>query len=153
MTPQQQLEAHERLRRRLPPAQPISKAGCALPLVLAGLVMFFLFLSPRTCVMHLATEDQLALDAVNKCEVAREHLGNDIKPAWAGCTNGKSSCSDFRNGSSSWRFPVSGSKARAQLRFSATKRKGKWKLSSVVLQLDEDHMIDAMECRLIEIPD
>jgi hypothetical protein len=152
VTPQQ-LEAHERLRRRLGPAQPPSKAGCVLPIVVACIVVFFLFFSPRTCLMHQSTEDQMALEAVNKCDVARKHLGDDIHPAWAGCTTGKSSCSDFRNASASWRFPISGSKGRGDLRFSASKRKGKWKLVFATIVLDEDHSIDVMKCEEQVIPD
>lgn len=149
----EQIEAHERLRRKLGQPPKATATGCLLPSVLAVIVIFFVFFSPRTCVMHLATEDQMALEQLKKCQLARDHLGDDIHPAWAGCSTGKSSCSDFKNGSSSWRFPVSGTKGSARLHFTASQRKGKWRLVFATLHIDEDNFIDLMSCEARVIPD
>jgi hypothetical protein len=122
-------------------------AGCAIPSVVVGIALMFVFVSPKTCAtIMISGETESAMAAVRKCPRAMELLGSDPSPSWVGCANGQSE-SGCDSGQGSWSMPVSGSKARGSLQIGATKhKKSGWRADSVLLEVG-DVRVDVMQCK------
>jgi hypothetical protein len=126
-------------------ARPIQRPSFAkryLGLVL--LTPLLLFVSPRGCATFFDDGLRDAIAKVASCERARAYLGDDIHPAWVGCTTGSSS-SGCDSGSAHWSTRISGSNGSGSLDWSASKEARGWTTVGAHLSIGGQE-IDIIEC-------
>jgi hypothetical protein len=131
-------------------ARPVQRASFAKRsvglLVLTPMLLFiFLFVSPRACSTFFDDGLRDAVKTVASCDRARALLGDDIHPAWVGCTTGSSASNFGAGGGARWTTRISGSNASGWLDWSASKEERGWTTVGAHLSAGGQD-IDIIEC-------
>ena len=103
------------------------------------------FLSPKACALFSPGNEDLAIETLKKCPRARQLLGDDVGPAWIGCTQGSSQggC-DSEN--AHWSTSVAGSKGSGDFAWAAQETDGKWIIKGAWLRVSGSDEIDIVKC-------
>lgn len=108
-------------------------------------VFALLFVSPRACSMlHSSDAEKLAIQAVSSCPAARAQIGDDVAPAWTGCSQGsyEGGCG---SGHEKWSTSIAGTKGRGTLGWAAEESNGNTKLVGAWLDTGSGQ-IDLVAC-------
>ena len=103
------------------------------------------FLSPKACALFSPGNEDLAIETLKQCPRARQLLGDDVGPAWVGCTQG-SSQGDCSSENAHWSTSVAGSKGSGDYAWAAQETNGKWIIKGAWLRVSGSDEIDIVKC-------